>query len=334
MDEERKRKHEAAQAAKVAASVNVRARSYIPPTTVEVISSTPVDWKHWGKLKSVMVFEALALLSNTEPSEEPQEPEDASPEYRKRHRLLLDSLADGNQFTAGTLNMGNASLNGVSLIEVARWALANGITLPDNFPRPVRVSQAPPPISPVRGSSYIPPKKSQPIDWAHWQLMPIVKLQEAVALSVNVNPDYVTKVDDVLIKRMKIALSHVDAGSLPLEQHYANLPMSPVSLAKFAAWALKLNITDLPPELVAMAATATTAPVVMPAQNTATPAPVVAGGKKWTDEKLTELKTYREAHTMPETAVKFGISEQRIRELLPSEKAKAKPFAGLTHRMK
>lgn len=56
-------------------------------------------------------------------------------------------------------------------------------------------------------------------------------------------------------------------------------------------------------------------------------------GKKWTPEKLAELKAYREAHTMPETAAKFGISEQRIRGLLPSAKKKAKPFAGLIHRL-
>lgn len=62
------------------------------------------------------------------------------------------------------------------------------------------------------------------------------------------------------------------------------------------------------------------------------PAPV-AGGKKWTPEKLAELNAYREAHTMPETADKFDISEQRIRELLPSKKPKAKPFAGLIHRI-
>lgn len=71
-----------------------------------------------------------------------------------------------------------------------------------------------------------------------------------------------------------------------------------------------------------------------PQATTSSPAPVGAGGKKWTPEKLAELKTYREAYTMPETAVKFGISEQRIRELLPSEKPKAKPFDGLIHRMK
>ena len=71
-----------------------------------------------------------------------------------------------------------------------------------------------------------------------------------------------------------------------------------------------------------------------------TPAPVVAGsdapgkGKVWTPEKLAELKAYRAAHTMPETATKFGISEQRIRQLLPSNKPKQKGYSAFTHRMK
>lgn len=55
--------------------------------------------------------------------------------------------------------------------------------------------------------------------------------------------------------------------------------------------------------------------------------------KRWTPAKLAELAAYRAAHTMPETAVKFGITEQRIRALLPSDKPKAKPFAGLIHRI-
>ena len=67
---------------------------------------------------------------------------------------------------------------------------------------------------------------------------------------------------------------------------------------------------------------------------TLSPVPVVAGGKKWTLEKLAELKAYRDTHTMPETASKFGISEQRIRQLLPSGKTKAELFAGLIHRMR
>ena len=61
---------------------------------------------------------------------------------------------------------------------------------------------------------------------------------------------------------------------------------------------------------------------------------VVTNGKRWTAEKLEELKAYRDAHTMPETANKFGITEQRIRQLLPRKKPKPTPFSGLIHRTK
>jgi hypothetical protein len=51
--------------------------------------------------------------------------------------------------------------------------------------------------------------------------------------------------------------------------------------------------------------------------------------KKWTQEMLTELQTYRAGHTMKDTAKKFSISEQRIRKLLPKSKVKTSPFSGL-----
>ncbi len=127
--------------------------------------------------------------------------------------------------------------------------------------KPIRFSKAPPPIVPINATGYRPPSKPKPIDWEHWRLMPIVELQQAVELSVNVNPDDVTLVNDVVIRRMEIALSHVQAKTLTLDSHYPNVPLSRVSLAKFAAWALKLGIPNLPPELIAMAATEpTTAP--------------------------------------------------------------------------
>lgn len=127
--------------------------------------------------------------------------------------------------------------------------------------KPIRFSKAPPPIVPINATGYRPPSKPKPIDWEHWRLMPIVELQQAVVLSVNVNPDDDTLVNDVLIRRMEIALSHVQAKTLTLDSHYPNVPLSRVSLAKFAAWALKLGIPNLPPELIAMAATEpTTAP--------------------------------------------------------------------------
>lgn len=73
-----------------------------------------------------------------------------------------------------------------------------------------------------------------------------------------------------------------------------------------------------------------------PAQTAATLPPVVAGGtvKKWTPEKLAELKAYRDCHTEPETAKQFGISGARIRKLLPTGRPQKKPYSGFTHLIK
>lgn len=56
--------------------------------------------------------------------------------------------------------------------------------------------------------------------------------------------------------------------------------------------------------------------------------------KKWTQERLAELAAYRETHTMSETAKKFGISQQRIRQLLPRSEPKLKGYSAFTHRTK
>ena len=140
-----------------------------------------------------------------------------------------------------------------------------------NTPR--LVSNAPPPITPIRGSYYSRPTAPAPIDWGHWGLMRDgeVLLWHAVALSVNVNPDAVKmgKLGEPFDKAMRVALSHVNTKSLPLTVQYPNLESSPVILSRFAAWAVKLNIQNMPPELVAMATVAQPAP----AKDTATPAP-------------------------------------------------------------
>ena len=223
------------------------------------------------------------------------------------------------------------------------------------------VSAAPPPIEPIRSSYTQPRAPAAPpaIDWRYWRHMPEIRQWEACALSLNINPDNMKHhpqawmagpgngpiftdasfpsgvVQIEFDKRVRLlGASLFSSGYFTAVNNLVmgGRHLATVNPGEFAAWALHVELEAMPPELVAMAATATTVPVLTPAQTAATP--VVVSGKKWTDEKLTELKTYREAHTMPETAAKFGISEQRIRELLPSEKTKAKPFAGLTHRMK
>lgn len=118
-------------------------------------------------------------------------------------------------------------------------------------------SKAPEPIEAIPSSGYVKPKPAPiPIDWAHWQNMPIVALWEAVALSLNMNPKNAgsKKDDTALDKRMSVALSNVDAGHLALVEHCpANRPVSRVALSVFAAWVSSKNFSDVPFELVAMA---------------------------------------------------------------------------------
>jgi hypothetical protein len=47
------------------------------------------------------------------------------------------------------------------------------------------------------------------------------------------------------------------------------------------------------------------------------------GGEKWTPEKLDELRAYRDEFGTKAAARQFGISEARIRQLLPTEKPPA-----------
>lgn len=151
--------------------------------------SETVEWTYWGKLPEVKVFEALALLEGLEPEAAPPDIEGATQQYRKTLRLLLACLSDRTFFTPGTLNMGDPALHGVRLREVGKWAVANGYTLPAKFPRPVQVSKAPPPIVPLRGSSFAPSRKPSPANWSKWKHIPKCPLWKAICLTLDIEPD-------------------------------------------------------------------------------------------------------------------------------------------------
>lgn len=93
-----------------------------------------IDWPYWRKLREVKIYEAVSLLLGEEPEDGPPDLDDVSTEYRKTMRLLLDALSDQSFFTPGTRNIGNSALHGVRLAEVGAWAVANGYTLPTEFP--------------------------------------------------------------------------------------------------------------------------------------------------------------------------------------------------------
>lgn len=86
----------------------------------------------------------------------------------------------------------------------------------------------------------------------------------------------------------------------------------------------KLSSTSATPALAAAQASAPTAKPEAPAGQ----------AKRWTPERLAELKAYRATHTAKATAAHFGIHESRIRKLLPSGKPRPSPFPGVAHRAK
>jgi len=71
-----------------------------------------------------------------------------------------------------------------------------------------------------------------------------------------------------------------------------------------------------------------------PAADGSADAHEVPGGKKWTPERLQELRAYRAANGTKAAAEHFGISTSRVRELLPGDKPKQTGYSAFTHRTK
>lgn len=61
---------------------------------------------------------------------------------------------------------------------------------------------------------------------------------------------------------------------------------------------------------------------------------VPSNGKKWTPERLAELKAYRDKHGTSDAAKQYGISPARIRVLLPGDKPRPEGYSAFTHHSK
>jgi hypothetical protein len=104
----------------------------------------------------------------------------------------------------------------------------------------VQVSRAPLPIKPLRAyraTANPEPTFDQKPDWAKWANMPTCELWQAVALSLDLEPDALPRAsldeypDDKFRQRLRVACVNFD-----------NTRFSEVIVSEFRAWALSLPI--------------------------------------------------------------------------------------------
>lgn len=173
-------------------------------------------------------------------------------------------------------------------------------------------SKAPPPITPVSGfkvygvtTRIAPPAKTP--DWDLWLHMPEVRLWQAVALSMNMDPDSLKNhpqawmagagaepifkensfssqaQKDMFGKRLRLLVANktVKNGFSPGTLSMDNPHNHGVRLSEFAAWAPTVRWNDIPPELAALAKKPTAAAETKPAPAKAGAGDTATDGDSW-----------------------------------------------------
>ena len=143
------------------------------------------------------------------------------------------------------------------------------------------ISAAPPPITPLKGSSYRLPIKrpfEQPIDWRYWRHMPEVKQWEACALSLNIDPLNLKHSSNAWMSGVggapKFSLANFPSEAVQTEfdkrlrllgtslfksGYFTTVNklvmggrhLATISLDQFARWGLHVEL-EMPPELVTL----------------------------------------------------------------------------------
>jgi hypothetical protein len=175
---------------------------------------------------------------------------------------------------------------------------------PNKFPRPVvlpdgtvvtayGVSKAPPPIQPVGNrmlSARAPTayKPAVPVDWAFWPASRRVKRDEAIALSLGLDPNSICGnngcINPEFCPDNATAILFLKRLSLLTACGYN----TSIPLSAFAAWAVSINLSPIPPELVALARKPTDVPEqydAAVAAGNASPEKVGAGDTAAEDEE-------------------------------------------------
>ena len=133
----------------------------------------------------------------------------------------------------------------------------------------VTISKAPPPITPIRASyTPKPSDNDRPPRWSKWKLMPEVKLWEAIALSLNIEPKEIKLDSDAygyevlpfdegeeFNDRLTVLSKHSSNRTYfptACTLNFATWYQSEKRLDEFAAWCIQIGF-DIPEQLATLA---------------------------------------------------------------------------------
>ncbi len=172
-----------------------------------------------------------------------------------------------------------------------------------------------------------------PVDWSFWPASRRVKQDEAIALSLGLDPHSLYCSTD----------GHINPEFCPdnatavlflkrLSLLAASDSRTNILLSEIAAWAVSIELAPIPPELAAMARKLNSSPEQFDAPTsvgtTASETAVACDtslrthkkGTKWTDEELHRLFDASKSMTQEQLAKFHGVKRQRISTLLTQAK--------------
>lgn len=178
-------------------------------------------------------------------------------------------------------------------------------------------------------------KPAMPVDWAFWPASRRVTRDEAIALSIGLDPHSLySNIDG----RINPEFCPDNATAIlflkRLNLLTASNSRTNILLSEIAVWAVSISLSPIPPELAAMARKHVESVSAPALQNNVpvTPAKVGAGEtvtrrtneKKWNDEALRALwsESIQPGVKHDSLAKKHGVTRQRISALLIKAKEK------------
>lgn len=149
------------------------------------------QWRLWANLPEVELWQAITLSCDIEPK---YYLGDADPEFQLRMRIAI-----GNGLGKG--DRPHCAL--VTLTDVARLARRCGWTLPAEFPGASPLEHAQDPMPP---------------NWDRWLHVPSIELGNAIALSLDIDPQCLSSgrhlIPDTFVTRLQVAIEHLRPGGV------------------------------------------------------------------------------------------------------------------------